>query len=76
MYRWTRTFAANEDVYRKQLLETLEIGYDMFPPTKKRGRSLLEAADFSWSGTVRQSSIGRTDSRTLRSWSRCSWSRC
>ena len=43
--RWTRTFAANEDVYRKQLLETLEIGYDMFPPTKKRGRSLLEAAD-------------------------------
>ena len=41
--RWTRTFAAHEDVYRKQLLEALEIWYDMFPPTKKRGRSLLGA---------------------------------
>ena len=40
---WTRTFAAHEDVYRKQLLEALEIWYDMFPPTKKRGRSLLGA---------------------------------
>ena len=40
---WTRTFAGKEDIFRKKLLEALEIWYARFPPSKKRGRSLLAA---------------------------------
>ena len=50
--RWTLTFAAHEDVYRKQLLEALEIWYDMFPPTKRRARSLLGAGPPSLAGVA------------------------
>lgn len=40
---WKRTISAKEDVFRKKLLEELKIWYARFPPSKKRGRSLLAA---------------------------------
>ena len=36
-------FAGKEDIFSKKLLEALEIWYARFPPSKKRGRSLLAA---------------------------------
>ena len=38
---WKRTVAAKEDIFRKRLLEALQIWYAKFPSSKKRGRSLL-----------------------------------
>ena len=38
---WTRTFACKEDVFRKKLFDVLEIWYERFPPSEKRGSSLL-----------------------------------
>ena len=38
---WKRTIAAKEDIFRKRLLEALQIWYAKFPSSKKRGRSLL-----------------------------------
>jgi hypothetical protein len=38
---WVRTYATQEDQSRKRLFEALEIWYDKFPITKKRGRQSL-----------------------------------
>ena len=50
--KWTRTFAANENAYSKQLLQAVEFWYDMFPPTKRRARSLLGAGPPSLAGVA------------------------